>query len=63
MPVSVEESIFFAAPDGARRSEKLVVQGRWRSEPQVAWSFTRVGDPKGAGSSDPAKTEDEPELF
>ncbi|PSC02952.1 heparinase [Alsobacter soli] len=45
MPVSVEESIFFAAPDGARRSEQLVVHGAYRSEPVVRWSFTR--EPRG----------------
>lgn len=41
MMVGIEESIFFAAPDGARRSEQLVVHGAYRTTPVVEWRFTR----------------------
>jgi uncharacterized heparinase superfamily protein len=41
LPVSVEESVFFAAPGGARRSEQLVVNGAWRTTPTVEWRFER----------------------
>ena len=40
-PVLVEESIFFAAPDGARASEQIVVAGAFSQSPAVTWSFER----------------------
>ncbi|MFO1150334.1 MAG: heparinase II/III family protein [Alsobacter sp.] len=42
LPVALEESIFFATPDGARRSEQIVVQSGFRTVPDVDWSFERL---------------------
>ncbi|WP_406855390.1 heparinase II/III family protein [Alsobacter sp. KACC 23698] len=48
LPIALEESIFFAAPDGARRSEQLVVHGGYRATPGVDWAFVReAGRPNG----------------
>ncbi len=41
LPVTVEESVFFAAPGGARRTEQLVITGAWRTTPTVEWRFER----------------------
>ncbi len=57
MPVLIDESIFFAAPDGARRTEQLVVQAGWRTAPDVAWSFTRVPGEKRGPAPEPVETE------
>jgi uncharacterized heparinase superfamily protein len=43
LPVSVEESVFFATPDGARRSEQIVVSSGYRTTSEVLWTFERVG--------------------
>ena len=42
LPINVEESIFFGAPDGARRCEQIVVSAAYRNTPNVSWSFERV---------------------
>lgn len=39
--IDVEESIFFAAPDGARAAQQLVIHGRPQVTPDVRWSLTR----------------------
>ncbi len=41
MVVDVEESIFFAAPDGARAAQQLVLHGRANLNPNIRWSLTR----------------------
>jgi len=38
-PVEIEESIFFAVPDGSRASQQLVVYRAAEQEPSVAWSL------------------------
>jgi uncharacterized heparinase superfamily protein len=40
LPVDVEESIFFAAPEGPRASEQIVVYGAAADIDEVAWSFS-----------------------
>lgn len=42
LPVAIEESIFFATPDGARRSDQIVVSSGFRTVPEVNWSFERL---------------------
>ena len=37
----VEESIFFAAPDGARAAQQIVLHGRASQNSSVRWSLTR----------------------
>ncbi len=39
--VEVEESIFFASPNGARAAQQLVIAGRAGQTPDVRWSLTR----------------------
>ncbi len=41
LPTVIEESIFFAAPDGARASEQIVVSGGFNALPAVSWRFER----------------------
>jgi uncharacterized heparinase superfamily protein len=39
LPIDVEESIFFAAPEGARACEQIVVYGTAEDINEIAWSF------------------------
>lgn len=41
--VALEESVFFAGPDGARRTEQIVVPMAATPGAQVRWSFARIG--------------------
>ncbi|MHB2168403.1 heparinase II/III family protein [Alsobacter sp. R-9] len=41
LPTVLEESIFFATPDGARATEQIVVAGGFRAQEAVSWSFER----------------------
>ena len=41
LPTVLEESIFFATPDGARATEQIVVTGAFREQGVVSWSFER----------------------
>jgi uncharacterized heparinase superfamily protein len=43
-PVSIEESVFFAAAGGARKCAQLVVDGHGAKDGQLRWSFTRVDE-------------------
>jgi uncharacterized heparinase superfamily protein len=43
LPVSIEESIFFAAPEGPRRCAQLVVSGNAADIAEVSWSFSVQG--------------------
>lgn len=40
--VTIEESIFFAAPNGPRNCEQIVVTARSGEYPQVEWSFEQL---------------------
>ena len=40
-PVQVEESIFFASPDGIRATQQLVIASRASQMPEIRWSLTR----------------------
>jgi uncharacterized heparinase superfamily protein len=44
----IEPSIFFAAPDGARGAEQIVLQANAELTPGVEWSFERIS-PSSAG--------------
>lgn len=56
LPIQIEESIFFATPEGARHTDQLVVSGGFRSQPLVAWRFERDdgGGPPRSGEDEPA---------
>ncbi len=41
LPVGVEESIYFASADGARRTDQIVVAGHSRDLPRIVWSLSR----------------------
>lgn len=45
LPVVLEDSIFFAAPDGLGRTRQIVVRPRRGSSDPVVWSLTRRGAP------------------
>ncbi len=42
MPIEIEESIFFAAADGPRACEQIVIYGTTDHTTQIAWAFRRV---------------------
>jgi len=43
LPVAIEESIFFAAPEGPRPCAQLVIHGHASDIAEVSWSFRRQG--------------------
>jgi uncharacterized heparinase superfamily protein len=53
LPVQIDDSIFFAAPDGARRTQQLVVTGLCRETATVTWRFRLAPD---AAQPDPTPT-------
>jgi uncharacterized heparinase superfamily protein len=52
LPVQIDDSIFFAAPDGARRTQQLVVTGRCRETGAVTWRF-RLQPPEPPPADEP----------
>lgn len=40
-PISIEESIFFAAADGSRACEQIVIYGDTQQSPQIGWTIRR----------------------
>lgn len=40
LPVSIEESIFFAGPEGPRPCAQLTIQGNAADIPEIVWSFS-----------------------
>lgn len=42
LPIEVEESVFFASPDGARATQQIVVRGPAQDGAQAFWSLTRA---------------------
>ncbi len=40
-PASLDESIFFASPESARRTSQIVVQGRTSVDASIAWTFRK----------------------
>lgn len=42
-PAEIEESVFFASPDGARASQQIVVRGSAEENAETLWSITETG--------------------
>jgi uncharacterized heparinase superfamily protein len=42
--VSLEDSIFFAAPNGPRNSRQIVIEGRIEGDMRITWTLARVLD-------------------
>ena len=42
LPVALEESVFFASPDGARACQQIVVTGKAEAGAEVQWAFSRL---------------------
>ena len=40
--VSLEDSIFFAAPNGPRNSRQIVIDGRIEGDVTIGWTLARV---------------------
>ena len=49
----LEESIFFAAPEGARKTTQIVVAGPAKPGMRLRWTFTRIDDLVDESSGDP----------
>jgi len=45
--IAIEESIYFAAADGPRSCEQIVIYGDTKKDVQIAWSFRRFEDETG----------------
>ena len=41
-PISIEESIIFATPDGGRRSLQMVIRGRFRETSVMRWELRKA---------------------
>ena len=60
MALGLEESVFFAAPDGPRRTAQIVINAQSLETPLVRWSLTQVNQ----GQNRPARRrEPEQQLF
>lgn len=46
-PIDIEESVFFAGPDGPRPSQQLVIRQRLSDSASLAWRFERLDLPAG----------------
>ncbi len=42
LPLLLDESIFFASPEGSRRTSQIVVSAATGAQPSVAWSFRKT---------------------
>lgn len=51
LPVELEESIYFAAPEGPKACWQIVVHGRAAETPQITWTLTRVVEPSASANS------------
>jgi uncharacterized heparinase superfamily protein len=59
---SLEDSVFFSAPDGARRTEQIIVKVNPAETPSVHWRFERLGRAPEAGAQQ-RRAEPAPELL
>jgi uncharacterized heparinase superfamily protein len=60
--VRLEDSIFYAAPDGAGRSRQIVVEAQSSATREIAWRFTRIRGPSAAEARErPAPTAKPPD--
>lgn len=50
-PVAIEESIFFAAADGAHACEQIVIYGDSEHQPRITWSIRRFDEDEDTGAS------------
>ncbi|ACB95691.1 heparinase II/III family protein [Beijerinckia indica] len=51
--IDLEESVFYALPDGPRKSAQIVVQDLAHEKLEIAWRFRRIErKPRGAGSAE-----------
>jgi uncharacterized heparinase superfamily protein len=41
MEVALEESLFFASPEGARKTSQIVIRARTSSQASIAWTFRK----------------------
>lgn len=58
-PVNIEESVYLPGADGPRRTVQIVMYGRVRTNPRVAWTFQHT--PRATQTARRLRTE-EPEL-
>jgi uncharacterized heparinase superfamily protein len=56
--VTLEDSVFYAAPDGAGRARQIVVEAQSSQTREIAWRFTRIKEasPPPAPADDRTKT-------
>ena len=60
--VELEDSVFLAAAEGARRTVQLVIYGRARNVPRVVWSFQQTNPAALATGTGRRAREEQPRL-
>ncbi len=60
--VEIEDSVYLASADGARRTSQLVIHGYARHTPNVAWSLQQAGPPTLVKTGGRRTREEEPKL-
>src|SRR5581483_6982647 len=60
--VELEESVYLAGSDGARRSAQIVIRGKARAVPRVQWMFQMTGASSVATATKQRTREIEPRL-
>jgi uncharacterized heparinase superfamily protein len=45
--IEIDDSVFFAAPDGTRRTHQLVIRATVETTARVSWAITRQASPAG----------------
>jgi uncharacterized heparinase superfamily protein len=59
--VELEDSVYLAGSDGARRTAQIVIHGKARNAPRVLWTFQQTTSPALAGTARRVR-EEEPRL-
>ncbi len=60
--VELEESVYLAGSDGARRTAQILIRGKARATPRVQWMFQQTGASSVAAATKQRTRETEPRL-
>jgi uncharacterized heparinase superfamily protein len=60
--VELEDSVYLAGSDGARRTAQIVIRGKARAVPRVQWTFQMTGASSVAAATKQRTRETEPRL-
>jgi uncharacterized heparinase superfamily protein len=60
--VEIEDSVYLASADGARRTVQLVIYGHARHTPSIAWTLQQASPPALVKSAGRGAREEQPKL-